>query len=197
VTPEPDDPRCARSRAAILAAAADLVAEAGLQGFSMDDLAARAGVGKATIYRHWRGRDELLVDASWLLCEPAPVPDTGSLRDDLLAVVRHLCRVVSSPVVGPMISAFIEAAQHDPDMRRAHEEMTSRRREPLRAVLRRGQARGELPAGVPHELAADLVVGPVFYRRFVSHGKVDDRFADQLVARALAGLGAAEARSPA
>jgi AcrR family transcriptional regulator len=176
-----DDPRCVRSRSTILDAAADLLAERGLHGFSMDDVAARAGVGKATIYRHWRTRDDLVVDVTLVLCSPVEAPDTGSLRDDVLALLRRLAARVNSPKIGPVMAAVIDGAERSPALRRVHERIVLERRQPMREVLERARARGEARDDVPVELAVDLAVAPVFYRRFVAHQRVDQRYLNSLV----------------
>jgi AcrR family transcriptional regulator len=176
-----EDPRCIRSRATILDAAADLLAAGGLHGFSMDDVAARAGVGKATIYRHWRTRDDLVVDVTLALCSPVEAPDSGSLHDDVLALLRRLAARVNSAKIGPVMAAVIDGAERSPALRRVHERIVLERRAPMREVLERAQARGEARRDVSVDLAVDLAVAPVFYRRFVAHQRVDQRYLTSLV----------------
>ena len=94
-------------RAAILEAATHLVAESGLDGFSMDDLAARAGVGKATIYRNWRSRAELLVELCSASSELVPAPANGNLRDDLIEAAAR-----QAPDIAELIQLYYRQDPH-------------------------------------------------------------------------------------
>jgi AcrR family transcriptional regulator len=173
--------RTADRREAILQAATELVAEGGLDGFSMDDVATRAGVGKATIYRNWRSRGELLVELCSATADQVPVPDNGNLRDDLIEMLGHLRAHLASPTGGPVIAALVEGAEHDPELRRLRAAASKRRREGIRTVIERSQARGEIDATVDSGLLAELLVAPLFYRRFVSRGAVDSAFVSHVV----------------
>lgn len=177
--------RSARARLAIVEATAALVAEGGLAGFSMDEVARRAGVGKATIYRHWRSRGELLVDVCSTLGEPIPLPDTGDVRRDVVVALTALQRKLTSPTVGPVIAALIEGAEHDSELRRLREATSRQRRQVLEVLLRRGVERGELAPDVDTAVLAELLVAPLFYRRFVSRGRLDRHLVDAVVATVL------------
>src|SRR5205085_2724854 len=93
----PGRPRSARAERAILDAALDLFAESGMAGVCMEAVAARAGVGKATIYRRWPGKEDLLLDALSLLKSPLPEPRGGSVREDLVAMLRVMCQDAADP----------------------------------------------------------------------------------------------------
>src|SRR5215472_10789247 len=108
--------RSEKAHSAILAAACELLLQRGLAAVSMDAVAARAGVSKATIYRWWPSKETLALDAlytEWAAAQPLVV-DTGSLRGDLLAVLRPWARAVGSGPYGRVIAALVTEAQTDP-----------------------------------------------------------------------------------
>jgi AcrR family transcriptional regulator len=161
------DPRVARSREAVLVAAAELLGEEGAAGFSIDAVARRSGVARTTIYRHWPEPPALLFDAFRHAAEPTPVPDTGSLRDDLVELYTHLSEKLPRTCYGRMLPVLLDAATRDPTLAPIHREFIRERREPVREVIRRGVARGEAPSDIDVEPLIDRLTGPVFYRFLV------------------------------
>ena len=140
-------PRSERARAAILKAAADLLLDHGGARVSMDAVAERAGVSKATIYRWWRSKETLALDAllDWAAAGAGAV-DTGTLRGDVLALVVPWVREVRRRPFARAISALIAEAHSDPafaDTYRAH--FVEQRRKPMRAAFERAIERGEAP----------------------------------------------------
>ena len=181
------DPRVTRSRERVLAAAVDLVAERGAAGATIEAVAVRSGVAKTTIYRQWPHQAALVLDAFRGVAPDAPVPDTGTLRGDLVSLLGGLAAALSSGPAGSLMPALIDAAERDPDFAELHAEEARRRHQPVLAVLARGIERGELPVGVgPRHVddLADLVdrlAGPVFHRRFVSGLPLDRGFVARVV----------------
>src|SRR5439155_22880130 len=111
-------PRSEKAKQAILTAASDLLLDRGLRAMSMDDVAERAGVSKATIYRWWASKELLALDAlatAWAAPVPAPQRDTGSLRGDLLARLRPWMRQLNGKPFGRVIAGLIAEAQTDPE----------------------------------------------------------------------------------
>jgi AcrR family transcriptional regulator len=161
------DPRVARSRESVLAAAAELLAEEGAAGFSIDAVARRSGVARTTIYRHWPEPPALLFDAFRHAAEPTPAPDTGSLHDDLVELYTHLSENLPGTCYGRMLPVLLDAASRDPLLAPIHREFIRERRQPAREVIRRGVERGEAPADVDVEALIDRLAGPVFYRFLV------------------------------
>ena len=154
-------PRSQEADRAILTAARDLLAERGLAAMSIEEVAARAGVGKATIYRRWPSKGLLALDAFVAsFREEQPLPDTGSLRDDLLAALHAWVRAVTQTAMGPMLTGLIAEAQHDPELRGAWRDRVL---EPLRTqhriMLDRAIARGEITASVDQDVVLDLFFG--------------------------------------
>jgi AcrR family transcriptional regulator len=173
--------RVERSKAAILDATLALLAEEGVGGLTVDAVAARAGVGKATVYRHWASRAELIVDAvSSLLTDYAAV-DHGNLRDDLRAAYEHIGQVCSTGVLAQVLPTLAEAAGRDPELATVHRDFITRRRRHLIATLERAAARGELRPGIDPAIAADLVAGPMFYKKMVHHECPDPAYGEALL----------------
>lgn len=158
----------ARSSDAILRATLDLLAERGFDGLSVDAVAAQAGVGKATIYRHWGSRAKLVYSAAMCLQNPLVVPDTGTLEGDLEALLRGLVHFLFESDAGRVLPTLVDAANRDPELAALRAEHVRGRRENLFAVFRRAVERGELDPATDLERAADLLAGPAFYRRLMS-----------------------------
>ncbi len=141
-------PRSAEADIAILEAATAILAERGLAGMSMEEVAARAGVGKATVYRRWPSRGALALDAFMSeFRSQLPLPDTGTLRGDLLVALRSWSRAVSKTRAGRMLAGLIAEAQRDPQLATAWRERVF---DPLRAqhkaLVERAAQAGRDPA---------------------------------------------------
>jgi AcrR family transcriptional regulator len=184
-------PRSEKARLAILEAAADLLLERGLSAVSMDAVAERAGVSKATIYRWWRTKETLALDAlynEWAAVPP-PASSTGSLRRDLLALLRPWVRLASSRPYGRVISALLTEAQMDPEFAAVYQSrFVEPRRKAGRAILRRAIERGEIPENTKIEVALDMLYGPVYHRLLHGHAPLNDRFVRDLVDAVLDGI---------
>jgi AcrR family transcriptional regulator len=179
-------PRDAGADEAILQAVLDLVAETGLPNLSMDAVAARAGVGKATIYRRWPSKGVLVVEAWRSLIAPVETPDTGSLRGDLLVLLTAVTAKAGTTAFDVLIQVAA-AARTEPELAASLREYVACRRGPMREVLLRAQARGELRNDVDLDALQDAVVGPLFYRLLFGHAPIDAAFAEHVVDVVLAG----------
>jgi AcrR family transcriptional regulator len=184
-------PRSEKARLAILEAAAELLLERGLPAVSMDAVAEQAGVSKATIYRWWRTKETLALDAlynEWAAAAP-PARSTGSVRGDLLALLRPWIRLASSRPYGRVISALLTEAQMDPEFAAIYRSrFIEPRREQGRAIFRRAIERGEIPADTKIEVALDLLYGPLYHRLLHGHAPLNDRFVRDVVDTALDGI---------
>lgn len=188
-------PRDARADRAIVVATLELIAAAGVNDFRMEDVAARAGVGKAAIYRRYASKDELVTAAVAALVSEITVPDTGSTREDLLALMRDAVAVYSDPLHAGVMSSLAGAMRHQPELARAvREGFLAGRREALRAVLDRGVARSDLRADLDFALALDVLGGPLFYRLLVTGGPIDDELAEGVTELILRGFAPARVR---
>lgn len=140
---------------------------------TIEGVAARAGVAKTTVYRHWDSLGTLLLDAVKTVIEPVPAPDTGDVRRDLLDLLANLREVLWSPT-GSAVVAIMAMAEHDRELARLHRELAEGRRVSMRTVLERAVERGQIGDGPDLELTVDRLAGPVLYRRLVTRAAPDD-----------------------
>lgn len=181
------DPRIERSRRVALAAAFDLLGEVGYGGLTIEAVAARSGVAKSTIYRHWTGKVDLVEDAMREFKPDIVIPLGGSLRDQLVEMLEGLATFVSMSKWSSCLPALIEAAERDPEACELHRRMSLERRRSLEELLRNGVASGELRAEVDIELLAESLVGPIFMRRLFVHRPLDPARVPDLVDQVLIG----------
>ena len=182
-------PREARADRAILAATLALMAERGVRDLRIDDVADRASVGKATIYRRYRSKDALVSDAIATLVSEIAIPDTGSTRADLLALMRQAVELYSGSLAARLMPAVLEETRRNPELASTvRDEFLSGRRAALSVVLERGVRRGDLRRGLDLELALDVLGGALFYRLLVTGGPIDERLAEGIVELILAGF---------
>jgi AcrR family transcriptional regulator len=189
-TPRRGRPRSEKARQAILQAAAELLLDHGMARVSMDVVAERAGVSKATIYRWWPSKERLALDAllEWAAAG-SPPRDTGTLRGDVLALVRPWVREIRRQPFGRVIAGLITEAQSNPEFAleyRRH--FVEQRRGPMRLAFARAVERGEARADLDVDVALDLVYGPLYHRLLHGHAPLTDRFAQAVVDLALDGI---------
>ncbi len=192
-------PRSRQTNKAILKAAAEIVIASGLAEMTIEGVAERAGVGKASIYRRWPSKGALAFEAvvdSILTAEPTP--DTGSLEGDLARVAESWVRLANIRRAGRTLAHFIAEVQSDEDLAVAwRERFVNRIRRERRPIIDRAIARGEIPAGSDPDLIMDLLYGPLYHRYLNEHLPLNESFAKG-VARmvAAAALGGAAASDP-
>ena len=181
-------PRSERKRRAILDATRQLLVEEGYPRLYLEHVAARAGVGKATIYRRWRSKEALVADLLDELASPhIAVPDTGDTREELLAAVTNPIHALSDTDFGPVIRALLGQIAINPTIGDPFRDTVVRaRREEIARVVGRGVERGDLRADADVDLATELLVGPVYFR-LVFGGALDDDFAGRVVDAFLGG----------
>jgi AcrR family transcriptional regulator len=198
-TPRRGRPRSEKARLAILEAAAELLLARGLSDVSMDAVAERAGVSKATIYRWWPTKETLALDAlysEWAAVRPSP-RNTGSLRGDLLSLLRPWARLAGSRPYGRVIAALITEAQTDPAFGEVYRSrFVEPRREQARAIFARAIERGEIPADTKVEVALDMLYGPLYHRLLHGHAPLTERFVRDVVDTALDGITRGTAAKP-
>jgi AcrR family transcriptional regulator len=179
-------PRARRAEDPILDVTIDLIAEHGVSGVAVDTVAAKAGVSKATIYRHWGSRARLIHAAISTLQRPFVEPDTGSLRDDLSVLLRQLVWYLNGPGGGRILASFIDAATRDSELEALRQETIREARAVYERVIRRGIERGELPAGVDVRLLGDMATSLFVYRRIADQSSLDPADIDPVVDAVLA-----------
>jgi TetR/AcrR family transcriptional regulator, regulator of autoinduction and epiphytic fitness len=175
------DPRVERSRRVILEAVLDELGTAGYGALTIEAVAARAGVGKATIYRHWSGKLALVEDAFRTIKASVVVPEQGTLRDRVVAVLEQVACLVQESTYSACMPALIDAAERDPNVRAFHARFSAERRAVLVGMLRDAVESGELPPTTDAELLADALVGPILLRRLMLAESVDPAIATALV----------------
>jgi AcrR family transcriptional regulator len=185
-------PRDTRADRAILDATLELIAEHGVHEFRTEDVAARAGVGKGAIYRRYRSKDELVTAAvAALVSEEITIPDTGSTRGDLLALMREAVELYSSSLPARLMPNLVSAMAQKPELAHAvRHRFLAGRRAALAEVVRRGIERGDLRPDLDLELALDLLGGPLFYRLLITGGPIDERLAEGVAELILRGFAA-------
>jgi TetR/AcrR family transcriptional regulator, regulator of autoinduction and epiphytic fitness len=176
------DPRVERSRMLILEAAVDELASVGYGGVTIESVAARAGVGKSTIYRHWPDKLALIADA-FETFHVQMVPDLAdrSARESVELLLRHVAEVVVDSTFSRCIPALIEGAERDPRVREFHHSYSAERRQALIDLIARGTEQGEFRDGLDPELATTALLGVLFYRRLMTAEPLDPDSAGEVV----------------
>jgi len=189
----PGRPRSERAAKAITAATLDLLAEeGGVAGVSIEAVAARAGVGKTTIYRRWPNKEALIIDALAGLKVPFPAPGGDSVRDDLVAIARAFMTDKTDKKRLDCYWSIIGSAERYPElMARFTREVIEPRRDTIRTVLRHGVASGQLRADLDVEVTLWLIMGAVAQRaRAHGAGPMPDDFAVKVIDALMAGIAA-------
>jgi AcrR family transcriptional regulator len=190
---KPPDPtrRNERSRQAILTATADLLGEVSYTKLTVEAIAARAGVGKQTIYRWWPDKGALVLDAYLTLVgvdQDLAFPDSGDLETDLRSVLGFVVHSLADPVFERRYRALLSAIQDDPTLAAA---LLDRLLKPWLAATRQrlgaAQQAGQLRE-VDLEVAAELLYGPVYYRWLLRTGPISPQYVDAVVAMTLRAL---------
>jgi AcrR family transcriptional regulator len=185
----PGRPRSEQAEQAIIEATLDLFAEKGFEGVCVELVAARAGVGKATIYRRWPNKEELLLAAFGSLKSPFPQPKGVSVRDDLLAMVEVMCADKADPRKARRYALLLGEGDKYPRLvTRYKETVVQPRRDAMRAVIRRGIETGELRPDTDVEVAMLTLTGAIMAQEKSEDGTLDGDFAVRLVDGLLFGL---------
>jgi AcrR family transcriptional regulator len=179
----PGRPRSAEADRAILRAAVDLLADEGYGGVTMEGVAARAGVGKATVYRRWASKSALVVDAISACRESGcQSPDSGSTREDLLVFVRGFMHHLRTSDAGRVMPALVAELARHPELAVAFREgFVQPRRARVLEVVRRGVQRGEVRPGVDPDLVADGVVALLMHRFLITGMAIDDDLPERIL----------------
>jgi AcrR family transcriptional regulator len=185
----PGRPRSEQAEQAIIEATLDLFAEQGFEGVCVEAVAARAGVGKATIYRRWPNKEELLLAAFGSLKSPYPEPGGVSARDDLVAMLSVMCADRADPRKARRYALLLGEGQKYPRlMARYKETVIAPRHEAIRAVIRRGIESGELRADTDVEIAMLALTGTILAKEKSADSSLDGDFAARIVDELMLGL---------
>jgi AcrR family transcriptional regulator len=192
----PGRPRSAEAHRAILDAVLVLLAEEGFGGLSIEGVAARAGVGKATVYRRWSSKVPLVIEAlDTVASERLSVPNTGSVRGDLTEFLTQLVRTMDGPD-GRLVAPLLAAMSRSPELAEAfRRDLIAPRRDVANEIIRRGIARGELRPDLHSDVALDAPVAIVFHRLLMTGEAVDEALVGRVVDQVLDGIAAPAAPS--
>ena len=169
--------RSARVRAAVFDATLAELAERGYSGVSLDGVAARADVHKTTVYRRWRTKETLVLDVMLeQAAQTVAVPDTGSLRGDLLELARRSAAIQSSPAGEAVVRAVAGEAAGNPGLAGASRRFWAERLELDRTILPRARARGEIERRTQTRPVIEALLGPLYFRLLVTGEPLDDEF---------------------
>lgn len=183
-------PRSTRAHEAIIDAVLDLLAEGTPLGdISIEAIAAKAGVGKATIYRRWAGKNELLIDAVKTLKTMQPIPPSDSVRDDLVRTIS-LNGASADPRAARVFPCLMPEVMRNPELLGLYQQLIEPRRERTREILRRGVESGELRADLDIELTTLMITGPVLLQRWFNWNPSvdDDTLPENVIDALMAGI---------
>lgn len=180
--------RGAYVRKAVLAATLEELAEHGVSGLTIAAVAARAGVHETSVYRRWRTKQQLILDA--LLDRSAtvlPVPDTGSIRGDLVALLRSLADYLASPIARPLLqtAALSVTDESLSDLRRT---FIAAQVQAMAVPFKLGKERGELSPDTDPHLVLELLVAPLYLRVLLTGEPLEEDLPERLVDAVMDGL---------
>ncbi len=189
----PGRPRSVEAHQAIVAATLALLAEEGYTALSMEAVAARAGVGKATIYRRWRSKTELVAEVLKGLRQAEPPPDTGGFRSDVLELAtRQLALVRAQPGFGRLAPRLLGDSADDPALHAmALDSMVTPMRAILGDLIARALERGDLRPDIDPEVVTDIIQGSIFYKVLILGEDVsalDERYTRRVLDELLPGI---------
>jgi AcrR family transcriptional regulator len=180
--------RSARVRDAVLQAALQAMAEHGLGGVSISEIARGAGVHASSIQRRWGTRENVMLDALLTYSqEKLPIPDTGALRGDLVAFGRSIAGYLATPL-GEAVAQTMAATDDDAALAAGRTRFWQSRYDTARVIIDRAIDRDEVSADTDPELALELLVAPLHFRKLLTRQAVDDDFVERLVDGLMRGL---------
>jgi AcrR family transcriptional regulator len=190
-------PRSEEARQAALDATVDLLLAHGADGVTFEEVAARSGVAKTTLYRHFGTKQAMVVTAAASCLVELPTPDTGDLETDLRTIFDRWKTTAESDRTHDLIPVLLAASDRDPDLHALVLAMLDERRRPIRTVLQLAQLRGEIDPDLDLDIALALLTGPFIQRKMVDKQEVTDEFRDAVLLHVVAGLLASGDRASA
>lgn len=176
------------ARRNIIAATRELLLEGGLEAFNVEAVASASGSARSTIYRHWPEPRDLLVESLTAMGRDFEIPDTGSLRTDLEESVALVRPILDDPRTRRLMLDVTRAAASDPELERIRQTADQERRQPIRIILQRAIARGEIDPGIDMRLATHLVEGPLISATVMQNRPVPAEDVPELVDRIVKAL---------
>lgn len=180
--------RSARVRNAVLEATRQVLVDGGIREFAVKEVARRADVNETSIYRRWGTRENLICDALLNYSEQQiPVPDTGSVREDLATFAASLASYLSSPL-GSALTHALAVADDDPAITQARAEFWRARYQVASQIIERAIARGELPETTSAELVLQALAAPMHFRLMLTRQSIDESLPRRLANLVLDGI---------
>jgi AcrR family transcriptional regulator len=194
---KPGRPRSAQAHKAILDATLELLAEEGFQGLSIEDVAARAGVGKTTIYRRWTSKDELVIDAIQEVQVDLSMVDTGNFRNDLVTLFKTAYKgMMARPLLEQLVLKFIGESYTNPEIFQAFlKQLIIPRFQHFFYMVEQAKARKEIRKDIDPTLVMDLVAGSLYYHWIVTRyvmpmsSTSPDEWVEQMIDGVMQGIG--------
>jgi AcrR family transcriptional regulator len=181
VTERAVDPRVVRSREVVLGATRELLVEEGRSGASIDAIAKRSGVARTTIYRHWPTLAALIGAAFDSMSVAWPLPDTATLRGDLVDQLLRMRTSLNEDCWGQVLPTMIDGTFRDETVAAHQRAIVSDRRQRTKTILQRAVDRGELDASTDFDIIIDRLTGPIFYRHLLLREPTSDAYIEALV----------------
>lgn len=181
-------PRGEAARHRIINATSEIILDGGLDAFTVEAVATASGAARSTVYRHWPEPHDLLVDTLRSMGSQFPTPDTGTLKSDLAAAVSFLRPMLEDRRVRRLMLDLTRAALDDPELEQVRIRLMAERRQPIRVILQRAIARGEIDPDIDLTMAADLVEGPLMSALVLANSPVTDETTDMMIDRVVKGL---------
>jgi AcrR family transcriptional regulator len=181
-------PRSEEARRRVVEATVDALLLLGVDGATVEEISARSGVAKSTIYRHFGAREPLLAEAVRSCIVEQPTPDTGSLAEDLTQLFLRYDDSEETKRLNELFPMLLDAGRRDPAIKEAMDAVILERQRPMRTVLRLAQARGEIAPDLDLDTAVAMLIGPLTYRRMVQGAEITDEFLATVVPSGIAAL---------
>lgn len=183
----PLDPRVARSRAAVIATATDLLVEGGPDAVTIDAIVARSGVAKSTVYRHWDSREDVLLAVIESCAPQLPELDPDAdVVDSLRAVVRAVAAGLNDPRWARVVPALLMLKFHEAGVREIDERLEHEQQKVVTALIARAVEDGVLATGIDAREATTQLIGPLLFAHLTGQATLNQDFADRTLTRFLA-----------
>ena len=157
--------RSERAHHDVVEAAAEVLGRVGVAGFTIDEVVARSGVAKSTIYRWWPNRQALLLDVAHSLLTPAATPNSGNTRDDLIAYLSSFATYPRDTPAGRLLPELCSVAERDSEIAELRDTLIAEKRQPVVTILELAKARGDIAVDADAELLTSLMIGPLAYTK--------------------------------
>ncbi|MEV0481870.1 TetR-like C-terminal domain-containing protein [Streptomyces sp. NPDC050508] len=180
--------RSARVRADVLRSTLEALAENGASGLTVSEIARRSGVHATSIQRRWGTLQNLTLDALLTYSqEQLPVPDTGNLRDDMVALARLIAAYLNTPL-GAALAHTMAAVEEDPNLAENRAQFWQTRYDVTRVIVDRAIDRHELTADTDHQMTLELLVAPLHFRALLIRQPIEEDWIERMVDTLLHGL---------